>query len=251
MDRIPDATSEVPSITTEQMIIVDRLMIEGYRIDLIQMMENAGRCLAIVAMEAFLKRRTTSGKAKAVVLAGPGGNGGGALVGARRLHNWGIDVCVYLSSNEENMTPIPQHQLSILKNMKVLIRSVEELPEMIQADLLIDGLVGYSLKGAPYGLVRRSIDWLNAQQIPVLSLDTPSGIELTNGEVFEPAVKAAATLTLALPKKGLLTDAVRPYRGTLYLGDIGVPPALYDEEELDLTVSSHLFADADVVRIPN
>ena len=45
----------IPSITTEQMIEVDRLMIEVYKIELIQMMENAGRCLALTAKRHFFK----------------------------------------------------------------------------------------------------------------------------------------------------------------------------------------------------
>jgi NAD(P)H-hydrate epimerase len=72
----------IPRITTEQMIEVDRLMTEEYHIELIQMMENAGRCLAILAMRRFLKEEI--GSQEVVVLAGTGGNGGGAMVCARR-----------------------------------------------------------------------------------------------------------------------------------------------------------------------
>ena len=81
----PKPSFDIPSITTEQMIEVDRLMIEEYGILLIQMMENAGRCLAILAKERFLD----TGNEKVMVLAGVGGNGGGALVCARRLAAWG------------------------------------------------------------------------------------------------------------------------------------------------------------------
>ena len=72
-------------IDTPQMIEVDRLMMEDYHIELIQMMENAGRCLAIVAREEFLGKDPH--KKRIAILAGTGGNGGGALVCARRLHN--------------------------------------------------------------------------------------------------------------------------------------------------------------------
>ena len=72
------------------MIEVDRLMIEKYGFELIQMMENAGRALALVAKQVFLKNDLKN--KKIAVLAGTGGNGGGALVAARRLSSWGGEV---------------------------------------------------------------------------------------------------------------------------------------------------------------
>ena len=82
----------IPRLTTAQMVEVDRLMTEEYHIELLQMMENAGRCLAILAVRRFLKKKLK--KKRVVVLAGTGGNGGGALVCARRLHGWGANVSV-------------------------------------------------------------------------------------------------------------------------------------------------------------
>ena len=58
----------------------------------------------------------------------------------------------------------------------------------------------------------------------MLALDTPSGLDLTTGAAATPAVWATATLTLALPKVGLL-DA--PSVGELYLADISVPSLVY------------------------
>ena len=75
MKTIKPYKKEIPSLTTEQMMEVDRLMIEEYGIQLIQMMENAGRCLAIVAVRKFLLKKLS--KKTVIVLAGTGGNGGG------------------------------------------------------------------------------------------------------------------------------------------------------------------------------
>ncbi len=82
---IKEVHGDFPKIDTPQMREVDRLMIEDYHIELIQMMENAGRCLAILTKERFFDG-DVEGK-HIIVLAGTGGNGGGALVAARRLHN--------------------------------------------------------------------------------------------------------------------------------------------------------------------
>ncbi|MEO0603194.1 MAG: NAD(P)H-hydrate epimerase, partial [Myxococcota bacterium] len=94
----PDADATLPWLTTDQMREVDRLMIEVFHIELVQMMENAGRGLARVARQRFLDGDPTG--RRVVVLAGPGGNGGGALVAARRLHGWGAHVEIALSADE-------------------------------------------------------------------------------------------------------------------------------------------------------
>ena len=242
---IPKYAKEIPHLTTEQMIEVDRLMIEKYKIELIQMMENAGRNLALLAKNSFLKKKKF--KQNIAVLAGTGGNGGGALVCARRLTSWGYPVVVDLT-DETQMTPIPGHQLEILKNMGVPVRTVDQLADQGDVGLIIDGVIGYSLHGDPFGAAKTMIEWANKQEAPVLSLDTPSGIDLTEGTIYNPAVRADATLTLALPKVGLFSDEVKPLRGKLYLGDISVPPALYAQPSLGLVVKS-IFRQGDVLRI--
>src|SRR5260370_18639739 len=93
----------VPFLTTEQMIAVDRAMVEDLHIDLVQMMENAGRNLAHLARVRFFDGRPI-GK-QVVVLTGSGGNGGGAMVCARRLHAWGRQVHVFLAPTTEAPPP--------------------------------------------------------------------------------------------------------------------------------------------------
>ncbi|HSG80651.1 MAG TPA: NAD(P)H-hydrate epimerase [Gemmatimonadota bacterium] len=156
---IPVYDGDVPSLTTAQMIEVDRLMIEDYHIELVQMMENAGRNLAHLARVRFLGG-DPRGK-RVVVAAGSGGNGGG---------------------------------------------------------------------------------------VPILALDAPSGIDATTGSVFDPAIRATATMTLALPKQGLGAVGVAEYVGELYLADIGLPPALYAERSVGVEVAN-LFAEDDIIRL--
>jgi len=233
----------IPSITTAQMREVDRLMIETYGIELIQMMENAGRHLAHLARTRFLDG-DPRGRG-VVVLAGRGGNGGGGLVCARRLHAWGAAVCVFTTHVDDVFQGVPAHQLGILRRLGVPVdaeRPVDELPE---ANLIVDALIGYGLGGSPRGVAARLIESANAHRAPVLSLDTPSGLDTTSGERYEPAVRATATLTLALPKTGLLgSDLV----GELHLADIGVPPGLYDSPGLELEVGP-IFARKEILRV--
>jgi NAD(P)H-hydrate epimerase len=243
---IPPFSGDVPFLTTEQMIEVDRAMMEDFRIDLIQMMENAGRALAIVARERFLGS-DPEGR-RMVVLAGTGGNGGGALVAARRLHNWGADVRVFVTKPIDGFTPVPAHQLDILHRMNVPVDPAERVGSSQVPDLVLDGVIGYSLKGAPRSEAARLIRWANTQPAPVLALDAPSGVDTTTGKAFDPAVRATATMTLALPKDGLRAPGVESHVGELYLADISVPPALYTNERLGLSVGP-IFSAGDIVRL--
>ena len=245
---IPRAIGDVAYVNTEQMIEVDRAMVEDFHINLIQMMENAGRNLAALARERFLDDDPI-GK-RIAIMAGSGGNGGGALVAARRLHNWGSDVLVLLGQAAEAMTGVPWHQLNILQRMGVAGADIPVEPGEIDMDfdLVLDSLIGYSLKGAPYGLIAELIRWANNCASPLLSLDTPSGLNTTTGTVFEPAIHAAATMTLALPKAGLHAPRVRANVGELYLADISVPSALYAQPTLALNVGP-IFAKADIILI--
>lgn len=237
---------DVPFLSTAQMVEVDRAMIEDYRIELIQMMENAGRNLAHLARKRFLGG---SPKNKLIViLAGTGGNGGGALVCARRLHNYGAEVQIIVTKPEESFSPVPAQQMEIVRRMAIRIHGVNKLKEIISPDLIVDGIIGYSLKGAPRGNAARMIRWANEQISPILSLDTPSGIDTTSGNAYDPSIRAAATMTLALPKKGLRTPKVRDLVGELYLADISVPPGLYSQPPLSLEVDT-IFSKSDIVRL--
>ena len=93
----PFIDKDILYLTTEQMIEVDRAMIEDSEIQLIQMMENAGRNLAHLARIRFLDGNPFGNYI--IVLAGSGGNGDGALVAARRIQNYGAEVLDILSKS--------------------------------------------------------------------------------------------------------------------------------------------------------
>lgn len=205
-------------------------MVHDFHIGLDVMMENAGRALADLAHRRFLPHH-------AVVLAGPGGNGGGGLAAARHLSNRGVRVEVVLSRRAPDLAPATARQLDILERIGVAI-----LEEPAAADLVIDALIGYSLRGDPTGMAGEHVAWANEQPAPVLALDVPSGLDATSGRVGEPCIRATATLTLALPKTGLAQapDVV----GDLYLADISVPPVLYERMGIDV---GPLFAAGPVI----
>ncbi|MFQ5571419.1 MAG: NAD(P)H-hydrate epimerase [Rhodothermales bacterium] len=239
--------SNVPRLTTDQMREVDRAMIEDFHISLVQMMENAGCNLAHLACVRFLGG-DPAGK-PVVVLAGTGGNGGGALVAARHLHNRGARLRVVVTKSAEAFTPVPAHQLDVVRRMGVDIVEAGAI-EHIQGrvDVVLDGIIGYSLSGPPRGAAAHLIRWADARDTPVLSLDVPSGLDATSGTVYDPAVRAAAILTLALPKQGLFSPAAAAYTGERYLANISVPPGLYASIDPALDPGP-LFAASSIVRL--
>jgi NAD(P)H-hydrate epimerase len=230
----------IPSLTTEQMAEVDRLMIEEWGITLIQMMENAGRNLAELA------RRMLDGEQsgrRVTVLCGKGNNGGGGMVAARHLSNRGANVSVKLMGDPAGLKEIPAHQWDILQ---VMALTQADDPDLAQADLILDAMIGYGLSGDPRGVVAEWIRRANAAGGPILALDAPSGLDTTSGTAGNPCVRATATLTLALPKTGLLTPAARPLVGKLLLADISVPPGLY--RRLGLEVGP-IFAEDSILEL--
>ncbi len=230
----------IPAITAAQMAEVDRLMIEEYGILLIQMMENAGRNLAEQA------RRMLGGDLtdrRIVVLCGTGNNGGGGMVAARHLSNRGALVQAKLVGDPVSLKDVPAHQWRILNTLGI---TGDSDPVLDTADLIVDALIGYGLSGNPRSPVAEWIARVNAAQRPVLALDAPSGLDTTTGIPGELCIRATATLTLALPKVGLLTAEAKPFVGELYLADISVPPSLY--RRLHLHMPPLFTADA-ILRI--
>ena len=221
----------LPSVSAEQMREVDRLMIQDFHVNLLQMMENAGRNLAELCLRLFAPSTVQ-------VLAGSGGNGGGGLVAARHLVNRGVAAALSLSRAPSELAPVPAHQLEILAHM-----GIAAVAEPKPADVVIDALIGYSLKGNPTGQTRELIGWANEQPRPVLSLDVPSGLDPTTGKPSDSYVRANVTMTIALPKLGLRgSDAV----GELYVADISVPAALYRGMGLEVPL---LFHQDSIVRV--
>jgi len=149
-------TGEMPYLTTAQMREVDRAMMDDLQIGLIQMMENAGRNLAHLARGRFLGGNPQD--KNVVVLAGSGGNGGGSLVCARWLHNHGARVHVFVSRTDQEFTPVPAHQLGILRRMEVDVSLASRLDTAgsldLIPDLIIDGISGND----PVGQRSRSPD---------------------------------------------------------------------------------------------
>lgn len=235
---LTDTGVEVTAVTADEMREIDRIAVDETGPNLFQMMENAGRNLARSVTE-FLGTGWRS--VPIVVLAGTGGNGGGGICAARHLANRGADVTLVVSA-VDRLTGVSRDQLAVFAATPGRLESVTGL-DRLESALVVDALIGYSLQGPPQGMVAEMVDWIAGARSPVVSLDVASGIDATSGEAPGVHVRAALTVTLALPKTGLDVPAV----GDLLLADIGIPAQVYRRAGVE--VAPNVFDDRFLVPV--
>jgi NAD(P)H-hydrate epimerase len=208
----------IPAVTEDQMREVDRIAMKDFGLGVLQMMENAGRNLALNVMDML-----GSHTGEVTILAGSGGNGGGGICCARHLHNRGFKVHLILDRDSNALRGSALAQFRILEKAGLGVAKPDDAEQLLkEAEIVIDALIGYSLRGAPKGKTAELISLSNQNAARVLSLDLPSGMNATTGETPGVVIRPERTLTLALPKTGL-----RHLDGELYLADIGIPPEVY------------------------
>ncbi|MFD1599658.1 NAD(P)H-hydrate epimerase [Halobellus rarus] len=210
----------VPAVTAETMRRVDRVAVDDVGIELLQMMEHAGRTLAFHVLRV--------GGGSALVVAGNGGNGGG-LACARHLANREVDVSLVLDRDPDELTGAAAQQHRILQQMGVPTHvGPGFVSENDSADVVVDALIGYGLTGPVREPADELIRAVNRHGAPAVSLDVPSGVDATTGETLGDAVDPDRTVTLGLPKTGL-----RDRAETVFLADLGIPRAVYDRLEIE------------------
>jgi len=204
---------------------LDSLAVKRYGMPVLLLMENAGRSVALQARRALER----SGRGPVIVLAGGGNNGGDGVVAARYLRGWGWPAQVWWLSNPNRWTDHLAVHYRMARKFGVGFRPFLSVPasrrvaELRKAPLLIDALLGTGFKGPLRLLAYDAIICLNHARRPVLSVDIPSGINADTGAASEAAVKARWTVTMAAPKKGLLTPRGKAYAGRVIVADIGFP----------------------------
>ncbi len=239
----------IPAVTVDQMREIDRLMVEKIGISILMMMENASINIAGLARKIF------SGSVKnkkIVILCGKGNNGGDGLGAARHLINFGGKITCVLAEKKENLAENAQVQFNILINTGAdIIEFSNEQINLIQekindSDLIIDALLGYNLKGNPRVPYSDLIDISNNSGKLIFAVDIPSGLNGDSGDANNPTIRASTTITLALPKVGLLVDKAKDYVGQLYVADLSIPKQVY--EKLGINIE-HLFTKEGTIKL--
>jgi NAD(P)H-hydrate epimerase len=183
----------------------------------IQLMEAAGVQIARLASDWLGNPRGR----RAWILCGPGNNGGDALVAARHLNARGAAVAITAVEPKPGAEPgLMEQQREIAQ--RIGLRFEAGAPS--GAELVIDGLLGTGSRLPPRGEVAVLVEAALREKCPVISIDLPSGLDADTGVPSQPCIRATATLTLGLPKPGLLQS---PLSGRLFLANIGIPPGLF------------------------
>jgi NAD(P)H-hydrate epimerase len=159
---------------------------------------------------------------RVLVLAGSGNNSGDAIATARLLQNWGAEISVFGPEKRNNIT---DHHFELLKKMDVSYFT--DLEVFYHPDVVVDGIIGYSIKGGVRNPCVSWIDYINSTKATVYAIDIPSGLDLDDGSVHREAVKTNYTVTLVYPKRGLLHVYTKENVGKLYLVNIGIPDLVY------------------------
>jgi hydroxyethylthiazole kinase-like uncharacterized protein yjeF len=219
-------------VTAEEMRGIDRETIEGRGIPGVVLMERAG--LAVVS-----KIKEIFGRKRVIVVSGGGNNGGDGLVVARNLYNEGWDVRVFLTAKPEDLKGDASLQYKAAVKFGVDIQPIKELLDNSSSifsrhSIIVDAILGTGLSKNVTGTLSEVIGLLNKSNVPVISVDIPSGISSDNGHVMGEAVKADYTVTFGLPKRGHLLYPGAEYSGKLFIEDIGFPNELIRSEKLNI-----------------
>jgi len=224
--------------TAAQMREMDRRTIEDYGVPSLVLMENSALRVVDVIAERFGPLR---GKRVGVVC-GKGNNGGDGLAVARHLATrFGAEVEVWLAADPQALTG------DAAANFKMAVRFglnflASDAPQVKGgAELIVDALLGTGIRGGVTGEYAEVISAMNGAGCPVIAVDVPSGLDADTGKVEGACVRAALTVTFALPKVGLMVYPGAEYVGELVVADIGMPRQVMAAD--DVLVSATEFTD--------
>jgi len=211
----------------ETMRLYDSTAIREYGVPSLALMENAGYWAASGLWRRLENPRETS----VAVLAGKGNNGGDGFVIARHLAWWGIGkVKVYLAGAANQLIEDARVNFDYLGAPNVPHVEITEerdafahKAEIAEADWLVDALLGTGLHGKVRGLSAALLEAALGIEKPVLAVDTPSGLDATDGRIHGMALPATATVTFGVPKLGFELEEGPRLIGELRVAEISLP----------------------------
>ncbi len=227
------------AVSSKQMSSIDRRTIEEVMIPGIVLMENA----ALKVFQEVMRTIKKTALQAVGVFAGKGNNGGDAFSVAKHLYNNSIKTKVFLLAPKNQIKGDALTNLIVLENIGLEVyevidhRSLKELEEsMKDIDIIVDGIFGTGLKSKITGLQKEIIEKINSTNLPIISVDVPSGLDCTTGKIQGICVKATKTVTFGLPKIGQFLYPGYEYIGELIIEDIGIPKKVIESEKLNTFV---------------
>lgn len=225
-----------PIVTAEEMRWCDDTTIRSYGVPSLFLMENAGAGVARTIRERF---GPLKGK-RILIFCGKGNNGGDGFVVARHLQNESARIDVLLLTPTRLLSGDAKKNFDILKKLaqkcskvfSVRQFSSRLLSSLDRPDIIVDAIFGTGFSGSVKQPYARAINWINSQNIPVVAIDIPSGVNGTTGEVGNVAIKASLTVTMALRKLGSICNQGKELSGQISVVDIGVPRQITEDTRL-------------------
>ena len=217
---------------------IDGISIEQIGIPSLVLMERAA--LAVAKRVEELAKKEDS----VLIICGVGNNGADGVAAGRMLSEHGYRVTFLLLGNMQKASEEMRVQLAIVKNLALSVRTTDDFlkEELEQYTFVIDAIFGIGLSREITGKYAQWIQAVNAMQKPVVSVDVPSGIDATNGQVLGIAIRAKETITFGTLKSGLLFFPGAKYAGVVQLADIGFPKSAHFSVGTDckpVSYSSH------------
>ncbi len=211
-----------PAVSAEEMRWCDEFTIKQLGVPGLLLMENAGGAVA-----KFIRERYGPIKGKSVaVFCGKGSNGGDGFVAARHLLNDGAQVHVFLLGAASEIKGDAKTQFAILKRFEKLtpeLKIAKSPLKQFRPDVIVDAIFGTGFSGKVRKPFAATINWINQANVPVVSVDIPSGVNGTTGVVENIAVRATDTITFGFEKLGLRCNQGQECTGRLTVSDIGIP----------------------------
>lgn len=190
------------------------------------LMERAGLATAELARQVADDRVR-----RILVLAGPGNNGGDALIAARHLKQWWFDVCVVFTGDSAKLKTDAKAAFDGWSNAGGTVSN--GIPGDFHWQLAIDGLFGIGLQRELDERHTDLVHTLNGSGRDVIAIDVPSGIDADNGQVMGAAVRATHTITFLGLKAGLHTLEGPDHAGEIHLAGLGVDELRVDDPGID------------------
>ena len=213
-------------LTAAQMREADRYTIEEIGIPSLVLMENAGRQV-VAAIEAAFEGQLDG---RVAVLCGRGNNGGDGFVVARTLLQRGIETSVFVIGGVADVRGDARTNLDILGRLGVTVVEIADeqswelhFSEISHCSLIVDAIFGTGLKTAVTGMMETIIADVNSSDIPVVSIDLPSGLSADTPHLVGACMDASLTVTLAAPKLPLVLPPGEAHAGDVVIADIGIP----------------------------
>jgi hydroxyethylthiazole kinase-like uncharacterized protein yjeF len=212
----PFARSRVWAPTATEAAAFDRVSIEQ-GVPQAALIECAGRSAAEILVQLFPH-------GEVVAFIGAGNNGGDGLVMLRTLHAWGRPVRAVLVADRDQEDLLRGWNIPFKRDDGVEQDSGHLDAVLRGASVIVDGILGTGISGAPRDRQARAIRAINRSERPVFALDTPSGVNGDTGQIAGEAVDADVTVAFGWPKLGTLLQPGRSRVGRLIAVEIGFPP---------------------------